>query len=126
LLGPAAYDLVALLCDSYIALSQPLQEAMLARYAARMGFDTRRSEELAAGFWLIAIQRKLKDAGRFVFIDRKRGNPDFLRSYPQSMRYVGRALRIAGETELLGLLQRYVQGFPDSCPVPRAISREQG
>lgn len=126
LLGPAAYDLVALLCDSYVALPQPLQEAMLARYAARMGMDARGSEQLALGFWLIAIQRKLKDAGRFVFIDRKRGNPDFLRSYPQSMRYVGRALRVAGETELFQLLQRHLQGFPDSCPVPRPIEHREG
>jgi hypothetical protein len=27
----------------------------------------------------VTVQRKLKDAGRFVFIDRKKGNPDFLR-----------------------------------------------
>jgi N-acetylmuramate 1-kinase len=123
LLGPAAYDLVALLCDSYVALPQPLQEAMLGRYAARMGLPARSTEQLIMGFWLIAIQRKLKDAGRFVFIDRKRGNPDFLRSYPQSMRYVGRALRVAGETALFQLLQRHLAGFPDSCPVPAAISR---
>jgi N-acetylmuramate 1-kinase len=126
LLGPAAYDLVALLCDSYVALPQPLQEAMLGRYAARSGLDARSTEQLALGFWQIAIQRKLKDAGRFVFIDRKRGNPDFLRSYPQSMRYVGRALQVTGETELFQLLQRHLEGFPDSCPIPDAMSRGQG
>ena len=38
------------------------------------------------------MQRKLKDAGRFVFIDRVRGNPGFLVSIPASLRYVREAL----------------------------------
>ena len=38
------------------------------------------------------MQRKLKDAGRFVFIDRVRGNPGFLPSIPASLRYVREAL----------------------------------
>jgi aminoglycoside/choline kinase family phosphotransferase len=126
LLGPAPYDLVALLCDSYVALPQSLQEAMLARYATKLGLDAQATAQLIAGFWLMAIQRKLKDAGRFVFIDRQRGNPDFLRFYPQSMRYVGRALRVAGQTELFQLLERYLDGFPDSSPVPRAIDPGHG
>ncbi len=35
-----------------------------------------------ATFDLLTVQRKLKDAGRFVFIDRVRKNPGFLRSIP--------------------------------------------
>ena len=42
-------------------------------------------------FHLQTLQRKLKDAGRFVFIDRKRGNPNFLPSIPLSLAYVARA-----------------------------------
>jgi aminoglycoside/choline kinase family phosphotransferase len=38
------------------------------------------------------VQRKLKDAGRFVFIDRVKKNPGFLRSIPASLRYVREAL----------------------------------
>ena len=34
LLGPRAYDIVALLCDSYVSISLDLQESMIARYAA--------------------------------------------------------------------------------------------
>ena len=44
-----------------------------------------------AVFDLLTVQRKLKDAGRFVFIDRVRKNPDFLRSIPASLRYVREA-----------------------------------
>jgi aminoglycoside/choline kinase family phosphotransferase len=28
---------------------------------------------------MVTVQRKLKDAGRFVFIERKNGNPSFLK-----------------------------------------------
>ena len=45
-----------------------------------------------ATFDLLTVQRKLKDAGRFVFIDRVRGNPGFLPSIPASLRYVREAL----------------------------------
>jgi aminoglycoside/choline kinase family phosphotransferase len=52
------------------------------------------------------VQRKLKDAGRFVFIDRVRKNPGFLVSIPASLRYVREALSrradLAGLRALLG------------------------
>jgi N-acetylmuramate 1-kinase len=124
--GPAVYDLVALLCDSYVALPQSLQQAMIERYAREMGLDGRTSERLEAGFWLVAVQRKLKDAGRFVFIDRERGNPDFLRFYPQSLRYVGRALHITGRNDLLQLLAKRLPGFPDEAAIPAAVSSAKG
>ena len=65
------------------------------------------------GFRLIAVQRKLKDAGRFVFIDRVRGNPSFLPYYPGSLAYVARALRdLPGLAALTSCLHRLVPGFP--------------
>lgn len=126
LVGPAPYDLVALLCDSYVSIPPALQREMLERYAERRGLDAAARARLHAGFWLIAVQRKLKDAGRFVFIDRKRGNPDFLRWFPQSLVYVGRALKETGERELFELLQRHLPGFPDAVAVPKAISASKG
>jgi aminoglycoside/choline kinase family phosphotransferase len=121
--GPTPYDLVALLCDSYVALDEPLQTAMIERYARAMGMDEPELERFAGSFWRVAVQRKLKDAGRFVFIDRVRGNPDFLRWYPQSLVYVGRALRAVGDSSLFERLARLVPGFPDRCSVPEATSR---
>ena len=38
-----------------------------------------------AVFDLLTVQRKLKDAGRFVFIDRVKKNPGFLVSIPASL-----------------------------------------
>lgn len=120
--GPAAYDLVALLCDSYVSLPEALQRAMIDRYARAMAMDAQARGRFEAGFWQLAVQRKLKDAGRFVFIDRVRGNPDFLRWYPQSLVYVGRALRVLGDDSLHALVTRLVPGFPDRAAVPQAAT----
>ena len=120
--GPQAYDLVALLNDSYVVLSAELQRATVLAYASARSFSAADTEALLAGFQLVAVQRKLKDAGRFVFIDRVRGNPSFLPHYPQSLCYAGRALRATGETELEALLTRLVPGFPDATEVPKAAT----
>jgi aminoglycoside/choline kinase family phosphotransferase len=124
-IGPAPYDLVALLCDSYLAISAELQAQMLARYATQRGFADVQRVALRRGFDWIAVQRKLKDAGRFVFIDRVRQNAAFLNYYPRSLSYVDRALCDLSPDhpearELAALLRRVLPGFP-SCPVPRSL-----
>jgi aminoglycoside/choline kinase family phosphotransferase len=95
LLGPRQYDLVALLRDSYVELPADFVAAMLRRYLLRL--EAEGGPRLEEGpfretFDLLTVQRKLKDAGRFVFIDRVRGNPGFLVSIPASLRYVREAL----------------------------------
>ncbi len=58
---------------------------------------------------LLTVQRKLKDAGRFVFIDRVKKNPGFLVSIPASLRYVKDAFaRRPDLAELRGVLARHV------------------
>jgi aminoglycoside/choline kinase family phosphotransferase len=122
LLGPRGYDLVALLCDSYVDLDLSLQRTMIARYCTARGLPGAAHAAFEREFWQVAVQRKLKDAGRFVFIDRVRGNPDFLRFYPQSLRYVGRALSQLGMGELNERLGASVPGFPDAAQVPPAAT----
>lgn len=75
LLGPSVYDLVALLNDSYQTFDRAFVEARLGEYAAAVG---RPAADVVDEFDLVTVQRKLKDAGRFVFIDREKGNPSFL------------------------------------------------
>jgi aminoglycoside/choline kinase family phosphotransferase len=91
LLGPRQYDLVALLRDSYVELPAELVDDLLRRYLDRL--HEAGGPRLAYGsfrelFDLLTVQRKLKDAGRFVFIDRVKRNPGFLVSIPASLRYV--------------------------------------
>jgi aminoglycoside/choline kinase family phosphotransferase len=121
LVGPIVYDLVALLCDSYVELDEPLQRAMIAHMASLRGLP---APELERAFWLVAAQRKLKDAGRFVFLDQVRGNPDFLPWFAPSITYAGRALSHLPEYAGLGqLLVAAMPGFPDAVATPTARSR---
>jgi N-acetylmuramate 1-kinase len=118
--GPRPYDLVALLCDSYVALDLELQRSLIERYVHARGWPASELSGFERAFWTVAVQRKLKDAGRFVFIDRVRRNPDFLQHYPQSVVYAGRALRWLGRDELVERVARALPGFPDAMGVPRS------
>lgn len=122
MLGPRPYDLAALLCDSYVDLDLDLQETMIEHYLSHAELPPSESRAFYNAFWLVALHRKLKDAGRFVFIDRVRKNPDFLPFFPQSLRYVGRALeKLDGFGGLDALLTRLVPGFPENVLEPRSI-----
>lgn len=77
MLGPRAYDLVALLTDSYQTFSRSFIEERLTEFCFERGIEEQR-ERLIFEFDLITVQRKLKDAGRFIFIDRVNKNPNFL------------------------------------------------
>ena len=112
LLGPRQYDLVALLRDSYVELELPFVESMLRRYLERLraeggpGLEYGPFREL---FDLLTVQRKLKDAGRFVYIDRVKKNPGFLVSIPASLRYVRDAFaRRPDLADLQAVLARHV------------------
>jgi hypothetical protein len=109
LLGTAAYDLVGLLRDSYVALSPSLLDELVAYHARRADVPF---EPFSALFDLQTVQRKLKDAGRFVFIDRVKKNPSFLVHIPSSLSYVARALeRLPRLASLRQILARYLPQF---------------
>ncbi|MFW6058197.1 MAG: aminoglycoside phosphotransferase family protein, partial [Persicimonas sp.] len=108
--GPAIYDLVALLRDSYIELNELQVDRMLHDYIAmgeQRGLPWCADEDaVIEAFYLQTIQRKLKDAGRFVYIDRVKGNPSFLQYYDSSIRYVKEAIAKApGYDDLAVILE---------------------
>ncbi len=78
LLGPRVYDLVALLNDSYQTFDREFVEARLDDFAQALGLSADDRVLLGREFDLVTVQRKLKDAGRFIFIDRQKGNPSCL------------------------------------------------
>lgn len=110
--GPRQYDLVALLRDSYVELDRPFVEQMLDRYIA--AFEKESGEKIdreafISFFDLLTVQRKLKDAGRFEYINRVKGNPGFLVSIPASLRYVRDALAKRPELRRLQeIVSKYV------------------
>ncbi|MFQ5508295.1 MAG: aminoglycoside phosphotransferase family protein [Leptospirillia bacterium] len=80
LMGPATYDLASLIWDPYVTLPEGVAEDITARYWAqapvKLGVDFPRVLNLTA------LQRLLKAAGRFVYIDKVKGNPAFLADVP--------------------------------------------
>jgi aminoglycoside/choline kinase family phosphotransferase len=112
LMGPVTYDLASLLRDSYIALDESLIDRLIARYREGMGQKLSWPQQTAMLlhdpdafrrlFDFTSIQRNLKAAGRFVYIDRVKGNPSFLASIPRTLKNVRANLDKYPELQRLG------------------------
>jgi aminoglycoside/choline kinase family phosphotransferase len=108
-MGPATYDLVSLLRDAYVELS----EQEIARLAD--GFRrTALPEEPAAVFerrfdWM-GVQRNLKALGTFGYMDTMRGNPVYLQYVPRTLAHARRNLERHPELAALrSLLARHIE-----------------
>jgi N-acetylmuramate 1-kinase len=104
LMGPVTYDLASLLRDAYIELDEALIDRLINRFLD--GLATHRQvwtdrETFRRLFDLTSIQRNLKAAGRFVYIDRVKGNPKFLADIPRVLGYVKRNLQKYPELDQL-------------------------
>jgi N-acetylmuramate 1-kinase len=104
LMGPVTYDLASLLRDAYIELDEALIDRLIDRYLD--GVATHRQvrtdrEAFRRLFDLTSIQRNFKAAGRFVYIDRVKGNPKFLADIPRVLGYVKRNLQKYPELDQL-------------------------
>lgn len=110
--GSHAYDLVALLRDSYVELPMEEIERLLLLYLRLLreeGGPALDPEELLVEFHLQTVQRKLKDAGRFVFIHEVKKNDSFLPYVAPSLGYARAALeRSPSLAPLREVLARYV------------------
>jgi N-acetylmuramate 1-kinase len=104
LLGPRAYDLVALLRDSYQRFDEAFVGERLAEFVAARGLPADAAASLSFELDVITVQRKLKDAGRFVFFERTRGDPSYLPFFVPTLELVRGALsRLPDRPELSGL-----------------------
>lgn len=112
LMGPATYDLASLLRDAYIALDESLIDRLVDYYLDQLQEDrepTMNRQAFRRAFDFTSIQRNLKAAGRFVYIDRVKGNPKFLADIPRTLGYVKRNLQKYPElSSLRKLMSRYV------------------
>ena len=122
LMGPMTYDLASLLRDSYISLDEAFVETMIDRYCEGMcsELDKRAQEHMLLTnrsafrrlFDFTSIQRNLKAAGRFVYIDQVKGDPRFLAEIPRTLGYVRRNFEIYPELEpLYAALMPYVSDW---------------
>lgn len=112
LVGPCLYDVVALLCDSYIWFTSEQQQSLLDYYVdhvpAQHPYHGKKSQA-QTDFSVLTLQRKLKDTGRFQYIHTVRGNSAFLIHVPWSLEYVKRAfVRLPEYAEFQNLISNYV------------------
>lgn len=95
LMGPATYDLASLLKDAYIELDEAVVERLIEHFLDGLAVHGQGWADRTAFrrlFDLTSIQRNLKAAGRFVYIDRIKRNPKFLADIPRVLGYVKRNL----------------------------------
>ena len=111
LFGPHHYDLASLLRDSYIDLGPKLRGHLIDYYLGRYeqaGGEPFDPVIFRKNFDRVAMQRNLKAAGRFVFIDQVKGNPSYLEAIPRTLGYVAEDLcRHADLAEAAKVLIRY-------------------
>jgi len=91
-LGPDTYDLVSLLRDSYVDLTDRELDELIAYFLAlKQGSDASgawpTSDEFRRRFDLMALQRNLKALGTFGYQTITRGNPVYIQYMPRTLRY---------------------------------------
>src|SRR5262245_62059232 len=90
-LGPDTYDLVSLLRDSYVDISDRDLDDLIAYFLAlkqrRDGSANNGSVEFRRRFDLMALQRNLKALGTFGYQTTVRRNPVYIQYIPRTLRY---------------------------------------
>ena len=84
-LGPDTYDLVSLLRDSYVDLTDVGLDELIAYFLALKGNPEAR--EFRRRFDLMALQRNLKALGTFGYQTTTRRNPVYIQYIPRTLKY---------------------------------------
>jgi N-acetylmuramate 1-kinase len=84
-LGPDTYDLVSLLRDSYVDISDRELDELIAYFAALR--DIADAMEFRRRFDLMAVQRNLKALGTFGYQTITRQNPVYIQYIPRTLQY---------------------------------------
>jgi N-acetylmuramate 1-kinase len=84
-LGPDTYDLVSLLRDAYVDISERQLDDLVAYFLALKGIHD--EEEFRRRFDLMALQRNLKALGTFGYQTAVRGNPVYIQYIPRTLNY---------------------------------------
>jgi hypothetical protein len=87
-LGPMSYDLVSLLCDSYVRLEADFVEDMKESFCRRSG-----TREILSQWDGVALQRNLKALGTFGYQVARRGKEVYRAYVPPTVRMVEENLK---------------------------------
>ena len=108
-MGPDTYDLVSLLRDSYVDLTDQTVEDLIAYFLALKG--TPEDRDFRRRFDVMALQRNLKALGTFGYQTTARRNPVYIQYIPRTLRYVRRNLALPRFARLRDLLAAHVEEF---------------
>jgi hypothetical protein len=86
-MGPDTYDLASLLRDSYVDLSPPQVDELIAFFLALKGASGA-DAEFRRRFDLMALQRNLKALGTFGYMTTSRNNTVYIQYIPRTAAYV--------------------------------------
>jgi aminoglycoside/choline kinase family phosphotransferase len=88
-MGPDTYDLVSLLRDSYMDITEGEADDLIAYFLAlKAGTPAERPEaEFRRRFDVMALQRNLKALGTFGYQTITRRNPVYIQYIPRTLRY---------------------------------------
>src|SRR5215831_9203299 len=110
-MGPDTYDLVSLLRDSYMDLTEQTVADLIAYFLALKGV-TGTDTEFRRRFDLMALQRNLKALGTFGYQTTARRNPVYIQYIPRTLRYArGNLLKYDRFSRLRELLTPYIDEF---------------
>ncbi len=114
LTAPVVYDLVSLLRDSYITLTADELSELVRHFwdtnsVVQGLFNDFNAFEHA--FYLQTLQRKMKDAGRFVYLNQVKGKEWFVPYILPTLGYVKDAFIKLGFEKTLDILAPYVPEF---------------
>ncbi|MBI3607681.1 MAG: phosphotransferase [Nitrospirae bacterium] len=105
LVGPLTYDLASLLRDSYVTLEEPLVDRLIAYYLSVAKGPLQDPTAFRRLFDLTSLQRNLKAAGRFVYIEKVKGRATHLPYVAPTLRSVRRNIeKYADLADLRNLL----------------------
>jgi N-acetylmuramate 1-kinase len=116
-MGPDTYDLVSLLRDSYVDMTEEAADDLIAYFLAlrdKNGHTTTLApsqddeRQFRRRFDVVALQRNLKALGTFGYQTTRLGNPVYIQYIPRTLRYVrlnlARHARFGRLRELLATL----------------------
>lgn len=107
-MGPDTYDLVSLLRDSYVDISDHDLDELVAYFLALKGMT--KQDEYRHRFDLMALQRNLKALGTFGFQTTMRRNPVYIQYIPRTLRYARSNLeKYPRFARLRGLLAAHIE-----------------
>lgn len=113
-LAPPEYDLVCLLRDSYVELSDTEVAHHIANIRLKLP-DTPSIERMQERFDLLTLSRKGKDHARFLYAAKARGHRRLLVHIPATLRYLKTAAnRLTAQDPRLARFADLLAGFPDT------------